>query len=133
LDSGHALAVDYNAYAWLSLFSGTADSEAVEAAQQANLLSNGSSFAVLHTLACIYAAQSKTTEARQFLLQAMSSGNLAEPNDSIWLGFGLIYEQYGVRDAAIGAYKRVQKPEGNVSPIDTFVLAQTRLRALGVQ
>lgn len=133
LDSGHALAVDYNAYAWLSLFGGTADSEAVEAAQQANLLSNGSSFAELHTLACIYAAQGKTTEARQFLLQAMSSGNLAEPNDSIWLGFGLIYEQYGVRDAAIGAYKRVQKPEGNVSPIDTFVLAQTRLRALGVQ
>ncbi len=133
LDSGHALAVDYNAYAWLSLFDGTTDSKAVEAAERANLLSEGTSFAELHTLACIYATQGRTAEARQLLLQAMSSGNLAEPNDPIWLGFGLIYEQYGVRDAAIGAYKRIQKPERNVSPIDSFALAQTRLKALGAQ
>jgi putative nucleotidyltransferase with HDIG domain len=52
----------------------------------------------------IYAAQGKTTEARQFLLQAMSSGHFTVPNDPVWLGFGLIYEQCGVRDAAIGAY-----------------------------
>jgi tetratricopeptide (TPR) repeat protein len=133
LDSGHALAVDYNAFAWLSLFGGTADAKAVEAAQQANLLSNGDGFAELHTLACIYAAQGKTTEARQLLLQAMSSGKLVEPNGPIWFGFGLIYEQYGVRDAAISAYKRVQKPEGWISPIDVFMLAQIRLQALGAK
>ncbi|MDR3751511.1 MAG: hypothetical protein P4K94_08505 [Terracidiphilus sp.] len=130
LDSGHALVVDYNAYAWLSLFDGTTDSRSVEAAERANLLSEGTSFAELHTLACIYATQGRTAEARQLLLQAMSSGNLVEPNDPIWLGFGLIYEQYGVRDAAIGAYKRILKPERNVSPIEAFALAQTRLKAL---
>ncbi len=66
------------------------DSEAYDAAEKANLLTEGSSFAVLHTLACLNAAQGKTTEARQYLLQAMSSGNLIEPNEQIWLGFGLI-------------------------------------------
>jgi len=130
LDSGHALADDYNTYAWLSLFKGTADTQAIEAAQQANLLTQNMSLAVLHTLACVYAAQGRTTEARQLLLQAMSSGNLVEPNGQIWYGFGLIYEQYGVPNAAIAAYKRVEKPEGAISPIDTFVLAQTRLKAL---
>lgn len=130
LDSGHALAADYNAYAWLSLFDGTTDSKAVEAAERGNLVSEGASFAELHTLACIYAVQGRTAEARQLLLQAMSSGNLAEPNDAVWLGFGLIYEQYGVRDAAVGAYKRIQKPEGNSSPVDTFALAQARLQSL---
>lgn len=130
LDSGQALAADYNSYAWLSLFQGTIDTQAVEAAQQANLLTQNSSSAALHTLACVYAAQGKTTEARQFLLQAMSSGNLAEPDSSMWFGFGLIYEQYGFPNAAIAAYRHVGKPEGTINPIDTYVLAQTRLKAL---
>lgn len=130
VDSGLALAADYNMYAWLSLFHGTVDAQALDAAQQANLLTQNMSFATLHTLACVYAAQGKTTEARQLLLQAMSSGNLSEPNSAIWFGFGLIYEQYGVPEAAIAAYKRVEKPKGPVDPTDTFVLAQARLKAL---
>jgi tetratricopeptide (TPR) repeat protein len=130
LDSGRALATDYNSYAWLSLFQGTVDSQAVEAAQQAHLLTQNSSSAVLHTLACVYAAQGKTTEARQFLLQTMSSNNLAEPDGSVWFGFGLIYEQYGFPNAAIAAYRHVEKPEGTINPIDTYILAQTRLKAL---
>lgn len=130
LDSGEAQGIDYNNYAWLSLFQATADTRAIEAAQQANLLSKNMSFADLHTLACVYAAQGRTTEARQILLEAMSSGNLGEPDGAIWFGFGLIYEQYGQPAAAIAAYKRVAKPEGTISPIDTFVLAQARLKAL---
>ena len=40
------------------------------------MLSNNSSFADLHTLACLYAAQGKTTEAKQVLLQAMDACRL---------------------------------------------------------
>jgi tetratricopeptide (TPR) repeat protein len=130
LDSGNALADDYNMYAWLSLFDEQVDDQALEAAQQANLLSKNSNYAYLHTLACLDAARGETAEARQLLLEAMSTGNLEVPNSAIWYGFGRIYEQYGVYDAAAAAYQRVERPDGVIDPTGTFVLAQSRLKAL---
>jgi hypothetical protein len=56
-------------YAWSSLFDGKVDAESVRNAQQANMLSQSSSFAELHTLACVYAVQGKTSEARELLLK----------------------------------------------------------------
>jgi tetratricopeptide (TPR) repeat protein len=131
IDKGKATADDYNIYAWTALFDGKVDAEVVKAAQQTNMLTNHSSYNELHTLACIYAFQGKTGEARELLLKAMSAANLTEPNSSVWYGFGSIYEQYGINDAAIEAYRKVEKPEGPISPTDTYVLAQTRLKALG--
>jgi len=116
LDSGHALVDDYNMYAWLSLFEDSVDDQALAAAQQANLLSKNNNYAYLHTLACLDAARGETAEARQLLLEAMSSSNLEEPNS--------------VYDAAAAAYKRVERPDGLIDPTDTFVLAQSRLKAL---
>jgi tetratricopeptide (TPR) repeat protein len=130
IDSGKAETNDFNEYGWLQLFDGTVDAVGVQAAQQANMLMKNESYAALHTLACLYAAQGKTTEARQLLLQAMSAGNISEPNSAIWYGFGSIYEQYGVKDAAIAAYSKVEKPEGRIDPVDTYVLAEARLKAL---
>ena len=52
-----------------------------------------------------------------------------EPNSSTSYAFGAIYEQYGVPDAVIAAYKKA-KPEGTMSAVDTYVLAQRHLRAL---
>jgi tetratricopeptide (TPR) repeat protein len=130
LDGGHALADDYNMYAWLSLFVGTVDDQAFAAAQQANLLTRNSNYAYLHTLACVSAAQGKTAQARQLLLEAMISGYMDEPNGAIWYGFGRIYEQYGVYDAARAAYNRVERPEGVLSPTDPFVLAQSSIKSL---
>jgi hypothetical protein len=49
----------------------------------------------------------------------------------VWFGFGSIYEQYGVNDAAINAYRKVEKPDGPIGATDTWVLAQIRLKALG--
>jgi Tfp pilus assembly protein PilF len=89
-----------------------------------------SSFADLHTLACLYAAQGKTTEARQLLLDSMAAGNQAEPNASVWFGFGSIYEQLGENDAAIAAYHRVTAPDGAINPIDTYNPAQASLKRL---
>jgi tetratricopeptide (TPR) repeat protein len=130
LDSGRASVEDNNMYAWLSLFNDSADEQALAAAQQANLLTQQNNFNSLHTLACLDAAVGRTAEARQLLLQAMSVAGLEEPDSSIWYGFGRIYEQYGLNDAAIGAYRRVEMPAGNLDPADTFVLAQSRLAAL---
>ncbi|MGD0734700.1 MAG: DUF3857 domain-containing protein [Terracidiphilus sp.] len=133
IDKGKAVANDYNTYAWSALFDGQVSPDVVKAAQQANLLGNNANFAELHTLACIYAYQGKTTEARELLLKAMTVANLSEPNSSVWFGFGAIYEQYGVNDAAINAYRKVEKPEGAIGSTDTYILAQTRLKALGGQ
>lgn len=130
LDSGHGLADDYNMYAWLSLFEANVDDQALAAAQQANLLSNNSNSAYLHTLACLDAARGETAEARQLLLEAMSAGHIEEPDSAIWYGFGRIYEAYGESEAAVAAYRQVKKPNGVIGPTDTFVLAQSRLKAL---
>jgi tetratricopeptide (TPR) repeat protein len=131
IDTGKATEGDYNNMAWLALFDGKVDEKSVQAAQKSDMLSKNSSFAVLHTLACIYAFQGKTKEARELLLKAMTAAAMADPDSSIWYGFGAIDEQYGLPEAAIEAYKRVEKPTGQVHPTDTWVLADRRLKALG--
>jgi len=127
---GKASANDYNLLGWFGLFDGKLEGDSLKNAQQANLMTNNSSFAVMHTLACLYAATGKTIEARDLLLKAMVAANLTQPNDSVWYGLGSIYEQYGVNDAAIEAYRKVEKPTGHISSIDTWLLAEKRLAAL---
>jgi tetratricopeptide (TPR) repeat protein len=99
-------------------------------------VSKNSTFADLHTLACIYAAEGRTTEARQTLDQAMYAGNQPQPNSEVWFALGLIYEQYGATDAALAAYRRVQAHEFDdhtyIDPEATYVLAQARIQALTV-
>jgi tetratricopeptide (TPR) repeat protein len=131
IDTGKATEGDYNNYAWLGLFDGKVDDKAVQAAQKSDMMTKNNSFAVLHTLACIYAVQGKTKEARELLLKGMTSDSMTEPNSAVWYALGSIDEQYGLPDAAIEAYNRVEKPTGQVSPTDTWVLADTRLKALG--
>jgi tetratricopeptide (TPR) repeat protein len=119
----------------MALFDGKDIDESVKQAQQANMLTNNSNFGQLHTLACLYAYQGKTAEARDLLLKAMAAANKAVPNAAVWYGLGSIYEQYGVTDAAIEAYRKVDMPPLRVGPTDTYVLAKARLTALtaGVQ
>ena len=131
IDKGKATSFDYNNSAWSALFDGKVDADVVKNAQQAAMLTNNSEFNELHTLACIYAFQGKTSEARELLLKAMAADNLSEPNSAIWYAFGAIFEQYGINDAAMDAYRKVDKPEGPIGPTDTYVLAERRLKALG--
>ena len=58
--------------------------------------------------------------------------NIAAPDAEAWLGFGRIYEQFGVNTAVIQAYEKVEKPQGQMGPDSTYLLllAQSRLRAL---
>jgi tetratricopeptide (TPR) repeat protein len=130
-DNGKATSNDYNSYGWSALFDGKIDAEVIKNAQQANLLTQNGSFNALHTLACLYAAQGRTTEARDLLLKAMAQKNLTEPDSEVWFGLASIYEQYGVADAAIEAYRKVEKPEGAIEATSTWLLAQARLKALG--
>ncbi|WP_158785644.1 DUF3857 and transglutaminase domain-containing protein [Granulicella sp. L46] len=134
LDTGKATAADYNGYAWIGLFHNDLGDDISKAAQESTQLSKNSGFAELHTLACIYAAQGKTTEARKVLEEAMYANNQVEPNSAVWYALGLIYEQYGANSAAVDAYKKVQAHENDnhtyIDPADTYNLAQTRLAAL---
>jgi tetratricopeptide (TPR) repeat protein len=130
LNSAQATAEDYNNFAWNALFEPKVGDSALQAALQATTLTGNQDFASMHTLACVYAALGKTTEARQTLLKAMAAGNMAQPSSEVWYAFGAIYEQFGANKAAIAAFKRVEKPTGLVNPVDTWVLAQRHLKAL---
>ena len=137
LDSGKATSSDYNSYAWMGLFDDHVGDAEVKAAQQSNMLSKNSSFADLHTLACVDAAAGKTTEARTVLDAAMFAGNVTQPNAAVWYALGLLYEQYGVKQAALAAYRKVDAHEFDdhtfVDPSATYVLAQARIKALTAQ
>ena len=134
IDSGKATSSDYNSYAWLGLFDDHIGDDALKAAQQSNMMSKNNSFADLHTLACIYAAEGRTTEARQVLSQAMYAGSESEPNAAVWYALGLIYEQYGANGAALAAYRKVSAHEFDdhtyIDPASTYLLAQRRIKAL---
>ncbi len=132
LDSGHALSGDQNNYAWLALLEDKPDEAAMQAAAQATLAAHNNDAGALHTLACLHAARGETALARQFLLDALSAGGKDEPDSAAWYGFGRIYEQYGLIDAALGAYRRVEQPR-TPEPDSTFVLAQRRVRLLGAK
>ncbi len=132
---------DRNNYAWLSLFD-PPPTATIEAQVDATSLDDAKLavdqthhlFGTLHTLACLYAGQDHTAEARLTLFEAMAVGRLAQPNPAIWFGFASIYQQLGATDAAIAAYKRVPRPDGSpLDPTDVWVLAQARLNALHAQ
>jgi len=130
MDKGKATAGDYDRYGWSALFDNSVNEDAVKAARQGVTLTNSSSFNELHTLASLYAAQGKTNEARDVVVKTMSMSNLAVPNDLLWFVFGSMYEKFGIEDAAIEAYEKVNKPEGYIAPTATYLLAQSRLKAL---
>jgi tetratricopeptide (TPR) repeat protein/transglutaminase-like putative cysteine protease len=130
IDKGRAISEDFNEYAWFALeLPGPIDQETIDVAVRGNDLTKNSSFAILHTLACVYAQDGKTSEARELLLKAMDASHLEEPNTEIWFGFGLIAEQYGITDAAEKMFGLIEKPKDNY-PASTYGLAQQHLAAL---
>ena len=55
---------------------------------------------------------------------------MAQPDPEVWFAMGLVYENDGLSDAAIAAYRRVEKPDAPLNPTDTWVLAQKHLQQL---
>jgi tetratricopeptide (TPR) repeat protein len=118
---------DYNEAAWIALFTGKELDKAIENAQRATAGGRGAAGS-LHTLAALYAERGKNLEARQALVQSLERriADTLSPND--WYVVGRIAENYGVPEAAVAAYKRVEKsPE---QPLSSWELSQRRLAAL---
>ena len=129
-DKGQATGSDLNLYAWYALALPTPiEQETIDLGIRANDLTKNASFAILHTLGCVYAQAGKTSEARELLLKAMDAQHIEQPNSEIWFGFALIAEQYGVVDAAQKMFDRVEKPKADY-PATTYEMAQQHLSAL---
>jgi hypothetical protein len=89
------------------------------------------SYAVVHTLAAIYAEHGNPQEARQLLMNIMDDYGMDEPDGSLWYVFGRIAEVYEQPQAARACYKRVDwKEKFEPDPRTTYVLAQKRLTGL---
>jgi tetratricopeptide (TPR) repeat protein len=121
---------DYNNAAWYELFTGNLD-HALENARRATSEESTSSAAALHTLATAYAETGKNIEARDALLRTLEKSRRDLPESSDWYVLGRMAENYGVRDAALAAYKRVDdKDDGGAT---AWELAQRRLAVLAVK
>ena len=110
---------------WLAVVEDRVDEQTLYHAQQAVAMTDYSSLPSLHTLATVYAELGRLAEARDVLLALVANRitNDLEPHD--WYVLGRIAEQYGVPDAAIEAYERVEPPEeGTPESTSTFLLAQ---------
>jgi tetratricopeptide (TPR) repeat protein/transglutaminase-like putative cysteine protease len=119
---------DYNNMAWNALLSGKDLEKALEDARLA--MQSGGGSALLHTLASLYAETGKSLEAREALLKSMDDAGRDEPAPHDWYVLGRIAENYGATDAAVAAYKRVDKPKESVAS-STWVLAERRMKAIG--
>jgi len=131
VDTGKADATDFNDLAWTALLRGQANDQAIDYAQRAATLSEYKSYAVLHTLAALYAEVGKTAEAYRIILQALGTKADESPTASDWYVFGRLAESYGLTDAARHYYERVPAPKGTPAPASTYVVARKRLEALG--
>jgi tetratricopeptide (TPR) repeat protein len=118
---------DYNNLAWNALFTGKSFDEAIEHANHSIAIFN--SWGTIHTLAALYAEAGKSLEARTKLLEAMDDAGHEEPSSVDWYVLGRIAENYGAKDAALAAYKRVTAPKRERAS-STYALTQRRLQAL---
>ncbi len=126
LDRANATAGDYNDHAWASVFAKTEMDTALEHAQHA--AGQEPSYAILNTLATVYAEQGKSSEARDTLLKSLEQLDSDEITPSDWYVIGRIAENYGILDAAAEAYKSIPKPK---EPEGTaWALAQVRLKEM---
>jgi Flp pilus assembly protein TadD len=120
----------WNNLAWDALFLDALPNDALENAQRAATLSQNVDPAILHTFGCVLAASGKPGEARSVMLQAMDLLGLGEPNSIMWCLYGRIAEEYGEKDAARDAYRRVEQDDSDRGPNSCWELAQRRLKLL---
>ena len=130
IENNKATDEDLNMYAWNALLlPGPMSPDAMAAAERANERTKNSNFAILHTLACLYAQSGKGTQARELLLKAMDVASMEEPDSQVWFGFGMLAEQYGESQIAQLMFSRVEKPKID-GPGSSYSLAQSHLLAL---
>lgn len=126
LDRANAKPVDFNQHAWCSIFLGKDMAKALENAQYA--AGRDPSYAILNTLAVVFAEQGNSSEARDTLLKSMEARGDNEIESPDWYVVGRIAQNYGILDVAREAYARVEKPEEPGG--SSWALAQQRLAEL---
>jgi tetratricopeptide (TPR) repeat protein len=124
-----------NDYAWNGLFVSPPPADMVEIAQRAARVSENKNFAVVHTLAAVYAEIGRPAEARKLMLDMIDQMGMDEPNEPAWYVFGRIAEQYGQTEAALAAYERtrekdVKDNDDPFSNISAWMLAQRRSKLI---
>jgi tetratricopeptide (TPR) repeat protein/transglutaminase-like putative cysteine protease len=128
VDEVTPLTADYNMAAWLALFAGKEFDRAIDDARRGSSDEAQATYGALHTLAALYAESGKSVEARQALLKGMDKRGTDDPGSDDWFVLGRIAENYGVRDVALAAYKRVEKSE--LTGTSTWELTQRRIAAM---
>jgi tetratricopeptide (TPR) repeat protein len=111
IDTGKADEDDYNGIAWEALFRGEHGAETVENAERAALFRRNPNWALLNTLATVYADAGRVVEARETLIKELDTGGRGQPESEEWLIIGRLAEQYGAKEEALAAYRRVTKPD----------------------
>ncbi len=128
---GRAGANEWNSLAWDALFLDALPKDAMANAQKAASLSQNNDTAILHTLAAVLAVSGRAGEARSLMLQILGMQGLEEPDGSIWLLYGMIAEDYGEKDVAAAAYKKIEaKRPVDRTPNSSYQLAQRLLKLL---
>jgi hypothetical protein len=80
----------------------------------------------------LYAEINEASQARDLLLQSMDLRGREEPDLEDWYVLGRIAEQFGLKDAAVEAYHKVEKPtQGRLLASSVYSLAQRRLGVIG--
>jgi tetratricopeptide (TPR) repeat protein len=128
--SPHPEPSDYNQLAWLAVIRGDTSQRIIDLARRGAQLSNRHYPALLHTLAALLADASQPEEAQATLIELLEAAGRDQPVGADWYVVGRIAELYGVNDAATEAYGKVPHP-AKPHPLDTWILAERRLRALG--
>jgi tetratricopeptide (TPR) repeat protein len=128
---GHAEPTDLNTLAWLGLALPDRLVAATGRAERAARETDFASYAVLNTLAAVYARNGRITEALQVWKKSLEVADQDEPGAPDLFVLGLLAESYGLADVARELHRRALDPEGHDSPISTSSYAAERLRALG--
>jgi hypothetical protein len=120
-----ALALDWNDFAWMSLFVPQNGPEAEAAAEKAVQMMKSGNSAVFHTLAIAQASNGHIKDAIATGYKICVLSGDAGQMETI---FGRIAEELGLSDVARGYYSEVQKDNG--SELSSYSYAQMRLLAL---
>jgi len=126
-------AVQFNAAAWLALFTGHVDDRDLAQSLKAAQIWHDASD-ILNTVASLYAEVGKLREAQETLARSMDLADADEPREKDWYVLGRIAEQLGERDVAIADYRKLKRPTDPMTvPQSSYSLAQLRLKILGMQ
>jgi tetratricopeptide (TPR) repeat protein len=123
---------DLNQLAWSALYYAGTPDQAKALGERAERASVKVAPALANTLAAIEAASDRPFSAWRYLKPAIEAHRDAVPSRADWYVIGRIAEDYGLRDDAIVAYRRVTPPTVHGLGPSSYDFARRALARLGV-